>query len=662
LTEGIHVIIQSRLGSERLPNKVIKNIYKKESITSILIKRLSKSKNIDKIIFAIPNNKSNDILENYLKNFKVSVFRGSENNVFQRYYDTATYFKSKIIIRITGDCLFADSSLIDDHIKFFLNNDFDYITNANPITYPDGLDFEIFNYKSLKKANLIKKNFYQKEHVTPLFKYSKSFKIKNITNQINLSNLKVSIDTENDFKNIKKFIKINPLVLNYNWLLLKKFILQHKELLSVKNDVSTNGNFIWQKAIKIIPGGSMVYSKRQENFAKNSWPTYFTKTKGCKIWGVDGKIYTDLSLMGLGTNTLGYSNKNVDRVVSKIISTGNLSTLNAPEEVYLAEKLISLHNWADMVRFTRSGGEANAVAIRLARAASGLDKIAFCGYHGWHDWYLSGNLSNQSNLDNHLFKNVNPKGVPKNLINTSFPFKYNDINSLEKLINMHKIAAVKMEVSRDEPPNKNFLENVRKITKKNNIILIFDECTSGFRENYGGLHLKYNVTPDMLILGKALGNGYAVNAVLGKKEIMDAYNKTFISSTFWTERIGSGAALATLEEMKRVKSWEIISKIGKKIKKEWSFIGKKNQLNIEVTGLDALCEFKIISKNFEIYKRYITKEFLRHKILAKNKIYVSTSHADINFDRYYNVLDKIFSDIKEIEDGKNIKRLINEAE
>ena len=283
------------------------------------------------------------------------------------------------------------------------------------------------------------------------------------------------------------------------------------------------------------------------------------KTKGYKIWGVDGNIYTDLSLMGLGTNTLGYSNQIVDQAVKKVVSRGNLSTLNAPEEVYLGEKLISMHPWADMVRFTRTGGEANAVAVRLARSASDREKIAVCGYHGWHDWYLSGNLENKRNLDNHLFNNVNPGGVPISLRNTSIPFAFNDIENFEKIISKNKIAAVKMEVCRDTYPDRDYLLKIRKLTKKNNIVLIFDECTSGFRETFGGLHLKYDIQPDLLILGKALGNGYAINAILGTRDVMSSFDKTFISSTFWTERIGSVAALATLDEMYNQKSWKKIT-------------------------------------------------------------------------------------------------------
>ena len=226
-----------------------------------------------------------------------------------------------------------------------------------------------------------------------------------------------------------------------------------------------------------------------------------------------------------------------------------MSSLNSIEEILLAEKLTDIHKWADMVRFTRTGGEANSVAIRIARAATGKDNIAICGYHGWHDWYLSSNLQNKKNLNDHLMKNVNIKGVPKVLKNSVFPFKYNDIYGLKKIVREKKIGAIKMEVQRNTPPKKGFLNEIRKICDQHNIVLIFDECTSGFRSCFGGLHLKYKVNPDIAIFGKALGNGYAINAIIGKREIMESLNGTFVSSTFWTERIGSIAGLETLKMM-----------------------------------------------------------------------------------------------------------------
>ena len=329
---------------------------------------------------------------------------------------------------------------------------------------------------------------------------------------------------------------------------------------------------LWNKAKKIIPGGGMLLSKKPEMFAPDLWPTYFTKSNGCFIWDLDNKKFMDMSLMGVGTNILGYNHPEVNDAVLKTVNKGNLTTLNCPEEVFLASKLIELHPWADMAKFARTGGEANAIAIRIARASSGKDNVAICGYHGWSDWYLAANLKTNKNLSNHLFDGLNPKGVPKKLKNTIFPFEYNNFEQLRKIIKTKNIGVVKMEVSRNFPPENNFLQKIREITTKNNIVLIFDECTSGFRRSNGGLHKYYKVNPDIAVFGKALGNGYAITAVIGKKNIMNFAQDTFISSTFWTERIGPTAALKTLEVMKKTKSWEKITNLGEEIQESWKKI------------------------------------------------------------------------------------------
>jgi glutamate-1-semialdehyde 2,1-aminomutase len=415
---------------------------------------------------------------------------------------------------------------------------------------------------------------------------------------------------------------------------------------------------LWNKAKKIISGGGMLLSKKPEMFAPDLWPAYYSKSQGCYIWSLENKRYTDVSLMGVGTNILGYNHPEVNEAVSKVIKKGNLTTLNSPEEVELAENLIKLHPWSDMVKFARTGGEANSIAIRIARASSGKDNIAICGYHGWNDWYLAANLKSSKNLDNHLLTGLNPLGVPKNLSDTVFPFEFNNLDKLKELIKKKNIGIVKMEVSRNIEPKNNFLQKVREITKKNNIILIFDECTSGFRRVNGGLHLYYNVIPDMAVFGKALGNGYAITAVLGKKSIMEYAQDTFISSTFWTERIGSVAALKTLEVMKKNKSWEIITDIGLKIQKDWKRLALKYNLKITVSGQPALSTFVFDSKNHLKYKTLITQEFLKKNMLASNSIYVSTAHSKKIIEEYLFYLDKIFNLIAKCENGLKIDSLL----
>ena len=421
------------------------------------------------------------------------------------------------------------------------------------------------------------------------------------------------------------------------------------------------GQELYKRAKKLIPGGTMLFSKRPEFFLPEQWPAYFSKAKGSKVWDLDGNEYLDMSIMGIGTNTLGYGNDNVDQAVQNAVIKGNMSTFSAPEEVELAEKLVDLHPWADMVRFARSGGEANAIAIRIARAASGRDKVAICGYHGWHDWYLSANLGKTDDLGNHLLPGLDPAGVPKHLEGTVFAFNYNKIEELKSIIaDNPDLGVIKMEVSRNVGPEKGFLEEVRNLATQHGIVLVFDECTSGFRQTFGGLHKLYGIEPDMCMFGKTLGNGYAVTAVVGRREVMEAAQSTFISSTFWTERIGSVAALATLEEMERQNSWEVITKKGAAIKKRWNELATACGLSINVFGLDALAIFVIDSPEFLAYKTYITQEMLKKGILAGNSIYVATTHSTADIDRYFEEIEPIWRFLGECEKGHHdVKGFLN---
>lgn len=418
------------------------------------------------------------------------------------------------------------------------------------------------------------------------------------------------------------------------------------------------GQILWQRAKRRIAGGNMLLSKRPEMFLPGQWPTYFSRAKGCRVWDLDGRELIDMAIMGVGTNLLGYGHEAVDAAVRCVVDAGNMSTLNAPEEVELAERLIVLHPWAEMARFARTGGEANAVAIRIARAASARDGVAICGYHGWHDWYLATNLADAEALDGHLLPGLDPAGVPANLGGTVFPFAYNDLDGLTRLVDQYDIGVIKMEVARSVAPAPGFLEGVRRLADRNGIVLIFDECTSGFRRSFGGLHKLYGVEPDMAVFGKALGNGYAVTAVIGRAAIMQAAQSTFISSTFWTERIGSAAALATLDAMEALASWEAVTATGLDITSRWEGLAAKYGLTITTSGLPALTGFAFDGPDALGYKTLITQEMLKSGYLAATSVYVSTTHTDDVVDGYFDALDPVFGLIAECEDGRDLSSLL----
>ena len=404
-----------------------------------------------------------------------------------------------------------------------------------------------------------------------------------------------------------------------------------------------NGTKLYKIAKTIIPGGTTLFSKRSELHLPNKWPAYFERSKNINLWDTKGNKYLDM-FCAVGTSILGYNNLNVNRSVYNAISKGNMTSLNCPEEIMLAQKLIKHHSWASMAKFTRGGGEANAVAIRIARSCTKKKNVAFCGYHGWHDWYLSANINSSKSLDQHLMSGLNYEGLPKNLKNTSFPFPYNNFDYLLNLIKKRNIGIIKMEVMRNIEPENNFLKKIRKLCEKKKIILIFDECTSGYRENMGGIHLKYKIHPDIAIFGKALGSGYAINAIIGKKKIMKNAENTFISSTFWGERVGYSAALASIKEFKKVKAFKKIRDNGKLIKSLWLDLSKKNKVPIKIMGTDAIPLFEFTVDHAK-RKTFLTQEMLKNNILATNMIYITIFHDKDHIKKYAKVLDKVFSDI-----------------
>ena len=657
-------IIQARMGSTRFPNKVMRTICNTPMI-GLLLERLKNTKLVDRIVLATSEDPCNDLLAKYARDLEYTVFRGSEDDVLDRYYQAAKEAKADSIVRITGDCPLIDPAIVNQVITKFENDGVDYASNTLPPTYPDGLDTEVFTFQTLETAWRQAKSPQEREHVTPFIRESGKFSQANLAHDTDNSKERWTVDEPADFEVVQKVFEHFHPRRDFSWLEVLSLSRKHPDwfmsnhhLVRNQGAQQSSGQKLWNRAKRVIPGGNMLLSKRAEMFLPEQWPTYFSKAKGCRVWDLDNREYIDMSIMGVGTNILGYGHPKIDDAVRKVIDMGNMSTLNCPEEVALAEKLIELHPWADMARFARSGGEANAIAIRIARAAAGKDKVAICGYHGWHDWYLSANLSDEKNLDEHLLSGLEPKGVPDNLRDTVYPFSYNNFAELEELVKTRDIGVIKMEVARNMGPEDNFLHKVRKLASEKNIVLIFDECTSGFRQSFGGLHKIYGVEPDMAVFGKALGNGYAITAVIGQREVMEVAQSTFISSTFWTERIGPVAALKTLEVMEKEKSWEIITQTGLDITSRWKALADKYNLSITTSGLPALTNFIFDSANSLAYKTLITQEMQANGYLAGNSIYVSTAHSSEIVANFFEHLDPIFGLIKECEEGRDIMSLL----
>ena len=664
MIQRIVAIVQARMGSTRFPNKVMQPICGTPMI-GLLLERLSRARSIDQIVLATSSDPRNEPLVQYVGNMGFDVYRGSEDDVLDRYYQAAKRARADVVVRITGDCPLIDPELVDAVIELFEEKGVDYASNTMPPTYPDGLDIEAFTFKALEIAWSRATDPCLREHVTPYVRESRQFARTNLTNETDCSKERWTVDEPEDFEVIRRVFEHFSPRRDFTWVEALALRQEHPELFAANRHLIRNeglhlgtGQKLWKRAKRVIPGGNMLLSKRAEMFLPERWPAYFSRAKGCRVWDLDGHEYIDMSLMGIGTSTLGYGHPEVDEAVRNTVAAGNMSTFNCPEEVYLAERLVELHPWADMVRLARTGGEANAIAIRIARAASGRDKVAFCGYHGWHDWYLAANLGDEQSLDGHLLPGLEPKGVPRSLRGSVLPFNYNDFSELETLVQKHDIGVIKMEVSRNMGPQEGFLEDVRQLATDRDIVLIFDECTSGFRQTLGGLHKYYGVEPDMAVFGKTLGNGYAISAVVGRREVMEAAQSTFISSTFWTERIGPTAALKTLEVMERERSWERITETGCDIGMRWQALARKNDLPIQISGLPALISFGFPVPDMLKYKTLITQEMLKKGYLAATAVYVCTEHTPEVVDAYFEELDPIFALIAECESGRSVDDLL----
>lgn len=406
---------------------------------------------------------------------------------------------------------------------------------------------------------------------------------------------------------------------------------------------------LYKEAKQIIPGATQLLSKRSEMFLPENWPAYYKKAKGVEIWDLDDKHYYDMSIMGVGACVLGYANEEINKVVMTAINDGNMSTLNCYEEVQLAKELIRLHPWTQMVRYAKSGGEACMIAVRIARAFSRKDKVLFCGYHGWGDWYLSSNLANEENLNGQLLPGLEPRGVPKGLLNTSIPFSYGDIAGFKQLVEKNKseVGVVILEVARHQKINIGFLKEVKEITKSIGAVLVFDEVSSGFRVTTGAMHRIYDIHPDMFVLGKALGNGYPISCIVGSREVMQAAQTTFISSTYWTERIGFVAALETIKIFERDHVAEKITQTGEYISKGLKKIFTQYSLNIDMVGIPSMPSMSIKEENPLVIKTLFTQEMLKSGFLATTAIYVSFAHTKEIVDKYLKTASEVFGKISE---------------
>jgi glutamate-1-semialdehyde 2,1-aminomutase len=396
--------------------------------------------------------------------------------------------------------------------------------------------------------------------------------------------------------------------------------------LLAKNPPNNTGQVLWERAKASISCGTGLLSKRAHLFDPQSWPSYFSRAKGAFVWDLDGRRLTDFT-GGVGAILLGHADDHVNAAVRRRVNLGSYSTLISPDEVALAGCLLDLHPWAGKVRFARGGGEALSLAIRIARAATGKSGVAFCGYHGWSDWYLAANLADDSALDGHLLPGLQPLGVPRELAGTAVPFRYNDPESFHAAIEKlrGKLAAVVMEPMRGETPRDGFLQNVMTACRAAGAVFVLDEVTIGWRFGFPGAAAGLGIEPDIAVYAKAMSNGFPAAAVIGRDAVMKSANASFISSSYWTDGVGPAAALACVDKMRREGVQQHVWSLGERLQTGLRSLATRHAaLGLRIGGMPAAPS---LSFGNPALKPLMIRRMLERGFLMSGQLYVMWPHT-----------------------------------
>lgn len=420
-----------------------------------------------------------------------------------------------------------------------------------------------------------------------------------------------------------------------------------------------NSLALQEKAVKIIPGMTQLLSKRPDMYSRGIWPSYFKNAKGIYVTDLDDNTYRDFSIGGVGATVLGYADDEVNAAVIEVIHAGSATTLNGPEEVALAEKLLELHPWADMARFARAGGEAMALAVRIARTATKKDVVVFCGYHGWMDWYLAANLGGKDALGDHWIAGLSPNGVPVGLKGTAIPFKFNNTDSFREAIEKagDNLAAVVMEPIRNFYPETSFIESIHQTVTNKGVPLVLDEISAGFRICNGGAHLELGWKPDIAVFSKALGNGFPSSAIIGKEWVMNAAQEAFITSTNWTERVGATAALAMINKFVSVNASKHLIEISDLVWKGWEKLSQKYKIPLNIGGFRPMIHLHF-GENHRILCAYFIQEMLKKRFLASAGFYAMYAHTTGDVEDYLNAVEEVFAQLSYLIAENKVEQML----
>jgi len=555
------VLIQARMGSSRFPGKVLQDLCGRPMLWHV-VNRARRAKGADKVVVATTDQSPDDAIADFCRREGIGCYRGSEADVLDRFYQAARANGGDVVVRVTADCPLIDPAVIDEVVTRFERGDCDYACNVIRYTYPDGLDTEVFSFAALERAWREARKPSEREHVTPYLRTDK-FRVASVESHVALppGQQRWTVDHPADLEFVRKIYEAFSQNGDFGLREVLDLLKERPELATIQVETITNAGYYkslyqqaktgpaprltlaqsqaWlERSRKVIPGCAQTFSKGYTQYVQGVAPIFLERGKGCRVWDVDGNQYIDY-VQGLLPNILGYAHEGVNAAVAAQLSQGHSFSLPHPLEVQLAERLTRLIPCAEMVRFGKNGSDATSGAVRAARAFTGRERIACCGYHGWQDWYVGSTTRNA--------------GVPKAVRELTHPFPYNDLASLEKLLEEHhgEFAAVIMEPVNFVEPAHGFLEGVKHLAQRHGALLIFDEICTGFHFGLGGAQKLFGVTPDLACFGKAMGNGFPISCVVGRADAMRVFDEIFFSFTFAGEVAAMAAAMKVLDVLEQ---------------------------------------------------------------------------------------------------------------
>ncbi|MGH9460642.1 MAG: aminotransferase class III-fold pyridoxal phosphate-dependent enzyme, partial [Vicinamibacteria bacterium] len=594
---NVVAIIQARIGATRLPRKVMADIAGHPMLWHV-VSRLRECRSVSRVAVATSTADVDDAIASFCKGQSIDCYRGAEDDVLDRFYRAAMEFAADPVVRVTSDCPLIDPQIVDKVVGVFLQDGSDYVANILRYTYPDGMDVEVFSFAALKATWQEATLRGDREHVTPYMRSSGRFRLLNVENDKHLPEQhRWTVDEAADLEFVRavynglsgngrssnmeevlSFLDKNPQIAAINRRIVRnagyyRSLAEERPMNPTRRDL-TNSRELLARARRVIPSGTQTFSKGPTQFVQGVAPTYLARGQGSHVWDVDGNEYVDWS-MGLGPVILGHNYEAVSRAVKRQVDDGVAFSLPHPLELDVAELLVQTIPCAEMVRYGKNGSDVTSGAIRLARAFTGRDIVACCGYHGWQDWYIG--------------TTTRRKGVPKVVQELTIPFAYNAPAGLKRIFDLHRgqVAAVIMEPIGIVEPRDGFLEEVREMTRAEGAILIYDEVITGFRIALGGAQQFFGVKPDLACFGKALANGYPLAAIVGRRDIMEVFDQVFFSFTFGGETLSLAAAAATIQEMRDKNVIAHLWEQGSRLKDGYTVLAREFGIQ-EITSCEGL--------------------------------------------------------------------------